>query len=242
MMKKSNKIATLALISAVLALQGCNDGDNNETINEGTNETTTETAKIYRVMLSNLTNNQSFSPLASVIHSNGYHAYSLGSTADSALETLAESGDNSALLSAADADSRVIDTASGSNHIAPGANETLILEGLIDDPRLTLVTMPIHTNDAFVALDAIDLSELVSGESLVLYARAYDAGTESNSEAATDVPGQGGEGFNALRNDRDFVSVHPGVVSMDDGLTGSALDQSHRFDNPAAKIVVTRTQ
>ncbi|NOY71911.1 MAG: hypothetical protein GXP14_05970 [Gammaproteobacteria bacterium] len=240
MRNKPNKIATLALIGAILALQGCNDDDNNET----ENETTTATAKVYRVVVSNLTHNQPFSPLASVIHNNGYHAYSLGSTADSALETLAEGGDNSALLSAADADSRVIDTASGSSssNIAPGANETLILEGLINDPRLTLVTMPINTNDAFIALDAIDLSELVSGESLVLYARAYDAGTEGNSEAATDVPGQGGEGFNTLRNDRDFVSIHPGIVSMDDGLTESALDQSHRFDNPAAKIVVTRTQ
>lgn len=242
-MNKPNKMATLVLVSAILALQGCNDDDDdNETKKQQTNEPTTATTKIYHVVVSNLTHNQPFSALASVIHNSGYHAYSLGSTADSALEILAESGDNSALISAADADSRVIDTVSGNGHLAPGVDETLVLEGIIDDPRLTLVTMPINTNDAFVALNAIDLSELVSGESLVLHARAYDAGTEGNSEAAADVPGLGGEGFNASRNDRDFVSVHSGIVSVDDGLTGSALDQSHRFDNPLAKIVITRTQ
>lgn len=237
-MNKFNKMATLALVSAVLALQGCNDDDDDD----NDDEPTTSTTKIYQVVVKNLTNNQPLSPLASVIHNSGYHAYTLGSAADSALEILAEGGDNSALLSAADADSRVVDTASGSGNIAPGTNETLTLEGIIDDPRLTLVTMPINTNDAFVAIDAVDLSELVSGESLVLHARVYDAGTEGNSEAAADLPGQGGEGYNAIRNDRDFVSVHAGIVSKEDGLTESALDQSYRFDNPAAKIVVTRTQ
>ncbi len=225
MMSKSIKIAALALAGTVLALQGCNYHE-----------------KVYSVAVTNLTNNQPFAPVGSILHRRGYHAYTLGSSADRALEALAESGDNSALLDTADANTKVMDTVSGNNMIAPGANETLTLQGFHRNLRLTLTTMLVNTNDAFAAIDAVNISGLDLGESMVLYAKAYDAGTEGNSETAADVPGQGGEGFNVARNDRNFVSVHAGVVSMDDGLAESALNQSHRFDNPVAKIVVTRTQ
>ena len=71
----------------------------------------------------------------------------------------------------------------------------------------------------------------------------YDAGTEANTEeAATLVTAPGGEGFNAERDDVDFVAMHPGVVGNQDGLTNSALTGAHRFDNPAVKITVTRTE
>jgi len=38
------------------------------------------------------------------------------------------------------------------------------------------------------------------------------------------------------------VLVHAGVISVDDGLTTSALNESHRFDNPVVRITITRTQ
>jgi hypothetical protein len=71
----------------------------------------------------------------------------------------------------------------------------------------------------------------------------YDAGTEANDEEAANVPdpAAGGEGFNASRNDVDWVRIHPGVISSEDGLTGSALIGSHRFDNPVIKLTLTRT-
>ncbi|VAW83707.1 hypothetical protein MNBD_GAMMA16-1212 [hydrothermal vent metagenome] len=243
-MNKSIRIATLlAFAGATLLLQGCfhNDDDNANNPDAG-NETTTAPTKIYTVTVSNLTNNQEFSAVGAVLHSSGYHAFTLGSAADEGLERLAEGGDNSIFLNTAKANSKVMDTVSGVGHIRVGDSETLTTEGFDDDIRLTLATMPINTNDAFVALNAINISDLASGESMVLHARAYDAGTEGNNETSMEVPGQGGEGFNAARNDRDFVAVHAGIVGMDDGLTGSALNQSHRFDNPLAKIVVTRTQ
>jgi hypothetical protein len=51
----------------------------------------------------------------------------------------------------------------------------------------------------------------------------------------------GGEGFNALRDDMDFVRIHPGVISAQDGLAGSDLSGDHRWDNPVVKLVVTPT-
>ncbi|MFC1748245.1 spondin domain-containing protein [Pseudomonadota bacterium] len=227
-MNKPIKFSILALTSLAL-LQACNLTDEN-------------TLKRYSVTVTNLTNNQPLAPVGTVLHKEGYHAYSVGGTASNQLESLAESGDNSTLLSTAEADVMVIDTISGSGVITPGSSETMTVQGMGAQPRLSLVSMLVNTNDGFVAIDSSDISELASGESRVMYTKAYDAGTEANTEAASDVPGQSGEGFNMARNDRDFVAIHAGIVGMDDGLATSVLDQSHRFDNPVAKVVVTRTQ
>lgn len=132
----------------------------------------------------------------------------------------------------------------GANHLFMEGSETLQVQGIANQPRLTLATMLVNTNDAFVGLDGVDLSGLGRNESMVLHARVYDAGTEANSETAATIPGPagGGEGYNAARDERDFIAVHRGVVSRDDGLATSALDASHRFDNPGARIVITRTR
>ena len=109
--------------------------------------------------------------------------------------------------------------------------------------NLTVVTMLVNTNDAFGGLNGQSLDQLAVGQSAIFMAPAYDAGTEANSESAATVPGPaaGGEGFNAVRDDMDFVRIHPGVISDQDGLAGSALSGDHRWDNPVFKLVVTRT-
>ena len=65
------------------------------------------------------------------------------------------------------------------------------------------------------------------------------------TETADTVPGPaaGGEGFNEIRDDiADIITMHPGVVSKQDGLSNSVLGAEHKFDNPVSKIVITRTQ
>ncbi len=227
-MKFPMKLSVITLLAGTsLLLQGC--PDNNNKIN-----------KTFSIEVTNLTNAQPFSPAGAVLHKAGYHAYILGNQASTALEELAEGGDNSALLTAADADINVTATASGSGIIAPGMSEVFQIKGLSDEFKLSLVSMLVNTNDGFIGSDAVDISTLAKDGSMTLLVDVYDAGTEANDEAGASLPGQGGEGFNATRDDRDFVAVHPGIVSTSDGLTTSALDSSHRFDNPAARIVVTR--
>jgi hypothetical protein len=34
--------------------------------------------------------------------------------------------------------------------------------------------------------------------------------------------------------------MHPGIISKDDGLTTSALTSINRWDNPVARITITR--
>jgi len=227
-MSYAKKISALALIGGALLMQGCNHDDSSST-------------RAFNVQIINSTNNQAFAPAAVVLHSAGYHGYTLGSMASAGLEVLAEGGDGTTWLAEADADSHVVDTMAGSGPITPGMSETIQVQGSGADSRLSLAAMLVNTNDGFIALDGVDLSELAVDESLSFHARVYDAGTEANDEASAHLPGQMGEGFNAARDDRDFVAIHPGVVTMADGLSSSALDSSHRFDNPGAKIVVTRT-
>jgi len=231
-MKHSIKFGAIAIaLGSTLLLQGCNDNDNNAASDRS-----------FNVEVTNLSNHQPFAPVAAVLHKSGYDGFSLGAMASDGLELLAEAGDPSGFVAEASADNMVLNTVSGTGVISPGGNETIKVQGNSPMPRLSLAGMLVNTNDGFIGLDDVDISALAMGESLILHARVYDAGTEANTEAATDVPGQGGEGMNAARDDRDFIAVHPGVVSMDDGLATSALDASHRFDNPAARIVITRTQ
>jgi len=227
-MKRSIKFAAIATaLSSALLLQGCNDNNPQRSFN---------------VEVTNLSNHQPFAPVAAVLHKSGYNGFSLGAMASDGLELLAEGGDPSAFIAEAAVDNKVINSASGIGIIAPGNNEVIKVQGISPKPRLSLAGMLVNTNDGFIGLDDVDISELGIGESLLLYANVYDAGTEVNTEAAADVPGQNGEGMNAARGDRDFIAVHPGVVTAEDGLTTSALDASHRFNNPGARIVITRLQ
>ncbi|MDH5618942.1 MAG: spondin domain-containing protein [Gammaproteobacteria bacterium] len=200
----------------------------------------------FEVTVDNLTNAQPLSPVAVIAHATGYHVFSVGSAATAGLEEQAEGGDNMALLAEAGADGDVRATASGAGPIGPGGTETITIEVLESDVatlRISTSSMLVNTNDAIAALDAVDVSTLAAGTSMTWRTIAYDAGTEANTEEAAHIPGPagGGEGFNAARDDiADRVSMHAGVVGQDDGFATSGLNNQHRFDNPVARVRITR--
>lgn len=234
---KRAKMKTVMLAGVmVVALAGCiHDDDDNDGLSQ----------RAFSITVTNLTSNQPLSPLALVFHDTGYGGVTPGAAASAALEKLAEGGDNADFLAEADSHARVGASAAGSGIIAPGGSEAVMVSGVPRDRTLlTLVTMLVNTNDAIAALDGVQLGALDENESLALQVLAYDAGTEANSEAMADIPGPaaGGEGYNAQRDDRDLIVVHPGVISAGDGLATSVLDGTHRFDNPVARVVVTRTR
>jgi hypothetical protein len=237
---KNITIAGLGLLLPLLLNACASDDDNNNDNDNG--EPNSEVR--YRVSLTNLTNNQPLSPVAVVLHSDGYKGWVSGAPADDGLERLAEGGDNSGLVAEANAASQVMATASGNAAIGMGASDSVELTTQSDDGlQLTVAAMLINTNDAFTGTTAYALGDMAVGDSLRLYTHVYDAGTEANTETATSLPEfAGGEGYNAARDDVDFVSIHHGVVTADDGLADSDLDESHRFNGPAGMIVVERLQ
>ncbi len=199
----------------------------------------------YRVTVTNLTSNQPFAPQGVVLHTDGYLGWQTGASAAEGIERLAESGDPAAFLAQADMDTNVMATAVNGSLVMPGSSTSVELQTNSEaDLRISLATMLVNTNDAFTGLTDTLVGDLEVNESKTIYVPAYDAGTEANSETAATVPGPagGGEGYNAEQDDSGFISVHPGAVTADDGLAGSTLDESHRWDNPVAKISVTRMQ
>jgi len=198
-------------------------------------------ASSYQVVLTNVTHNQPLAPAAVVLHYNDYRAWSIGSPASVALETLAESGNPSMLIEAA---TSAQDAMSSSGLLMPGQQAMVELNAVWrDDLQLTVASMPVNTNDAFSGTTGRMIASLEPGDSYSALLPIYDAGTEFNSETAETVPGPaaGGEGFNATRDDvADYVARHQGVVTADDGYAESALDSSHRFDQGALHVRVTR--
>ncbi len=198
----------------------------------------------FRVSLSNLTHNQIMTPPAVVLHRAGYTPWTLGGSASVALEKLAESGESTDFIETARQHNDAVMSDSLSNSvIMPGADATMTYEvAHSDDLRLSLATMLANTNDAFAGVNNLQIGMLQVGESVKIMASALDAGTESNDELAGTIPGPagGGTGFDASRNDVDFVFVHAGVISHDDGLDGSALDESHRWSGPVARVTIER--
>jgi hypothetical protein len=233
--KRSLSKSKLTLITTLaLLLSACND-------NDGPTVVTPEPAEYsYTVTVTNLTYAQPLSPLGIILHSDS-KMWLVGDAASLALEKLAESGDNTDFL----AESNALATSYGAGVILPGTASTVEIN---TTDRMatyfTAATMLVNTNDAFSGLTGIDISTMAVDDKKSWRLNVYDAGTELNSEAMGTIPGpaDGGTGFDASRDDVDFVGYHSGVVSQDDGLSSSVLTQAHRFDNPAIKLTITRTK
>lgn len=213
-------------ITSLLLISGCDDD--------------ASVTPSYQVTVTNVTNNQPLSPLLLVLHGSEYQPVVSGQSASIGLEVLAESGNNTMMMSEAiSADATAI---SGEGLMLPGASEQF--EVTSDEMQLSLISMLVNSNDAIATIEGLKLDKIVLGESHTVYAIAYDAGTEGNSEAASDIPGPagGGEGYNVVRDDVDVVHIHPGILSQADGNPSSTLDESHRFSSPIAKVVIERVQ
>ena len=225
------KLTKVALVTtAALILVACDDNTNSATV--------TTTPVTYQVTLSNLTNGQPISPPALILHNSG-ELWRVGETASDALELLAESGDSSQLQSS----SIVTSSAQSTGPVLPGETTTVTVSYTNTVSYLSFASMLGNSNDAFTGLNKIALESFAVNDSVTYRTLAYDAGTEANSESAETVPGPvaGGEAYNPDRDDRNnFVAMHAGIISGDDGLSTSALTYQQKFDNPVMSVTITR--
>lgn len=232
--KNNLRMTNLVLMLSLAVLIGGCSQDNNHKM------------AMYEVTVTNITNNQPLAPVAVIAHDSGYQPWHSGSAASDGLEMLAEGGDPSQLIAEADMDAGVVATAASTGGpFAPGSAKTITIEAMHgSELQLSIATMLVNTNDAFAGVNSLSIGDMAMGDTMSMMAKVYDAGTEANTESAATIPGPAGmgEGFNAARDDVDFVSIHAGVVTVDDGLMTSALDESHRWLGPAAKVSVTRVQ
>jgi len=239
--KTVNCLVGISLAASLSACMHDDDDDDNDEHMQSMN---------YQVEVHNLTAGQPLTPLAAILHKPGYAPWMLGASASVGLETIAESGDGTTLISEAESNMNYIISMTSSNGpFLPGSSESITLTSeSSDDLHLSLVTMLANTNDAFTGISNLNLEDLEEGEKVSVYLKAYDAGTEKNTESMGTLPGpvDNGEGFNSTRDEfasgEDYVSVHRGAVTVDDDLSSSVLNETHRWNGPVAKLVVTRLQ
>lgn len=210
----------------------------------------------FELTLVNLSAGQPLSPLVAIAHTEAFSLFKAGDAASVALENIAEAGDTAPLKQLLNDTTAVLASVSGpAAPLAPGAGNVTTVSlavplASIADTRLSFAIMLGNTNDGFTGLSGESLASIPVAGSRTVDLIAYDAGTERNSESADTVPGPATAGtgglrqaFSAQRDDMvTTVHVHPGVVSKDDDLPGSALTGIHRWDNPVARLTIRRTR
>ena len=173
---------------------------------------------VYRFTITNNTPGQPLTPPVIAIHDANTAVVTGGAPASEGIQQQAENGNNGPLVEALEADPYVFGIGQGESPIVaegvPGsadfpASVTIDVSGAEGAGYFTLTAMMICTNDGFAVLDN-EMLPTEMGEIISLQARAYDAGTETNTEDHADLvpPCQG----------------LTGVASDDDGAGASNPD------------------
>lgn len=215
------------------------------------------------ITLTNATHGVYFTPVFAAAHNNTVSIFQSGSAASDALESMAEGGDISGLVTAAtNASANVAD---GGNSGAPGASNgpvgpgnsvTFTINTDSGNDYLSLAAMLLPTNDGFVGLSNWKIPTTAGTYRINL--NAYDAGTENNDELAASIPnapfvssfgtpgGQGnavtsgGTGVTAAGDENGVVHIHAGNLGDLNNTAGvSDINSSlHRWLNPVARLTV----
>ncbi len=188
----------------------------------------------YTVTVRNLTYKQILSPVLAVTHNDDVALFEAGSAAGAGLTDVAEGGDTTQLHSELSGLSSVTGIATSAGVIPPASAATFTLDGTAD--HISLVSMLVNTNDAIMAVDSAELPQH-SGEYIKLYAITWDAGTETNNEMCSEIPGPacGGNGGSPDDDGEGFVHIHRGLQGVGDL---NAADQA--WNDPVAVITVVR--
>lgn len=212
-------------------------------------------AASYSISIQNITHDTYFAPLLVSSHPSGMSLFTLGESASSNLQKMAEGGNIMGLSADVSAASGVSVENPAGGLLAPGSTTTASL----GDPgeantHLSIAAMLVPTNDGFVGLNALTLPMAPGTYTYLL--NGYDAGTEANNEirgsgmpgeAGLPVPGPldalvgtGGTGIPNVTAE-GFVHIHRGTIG-DTNNTGGNSDlnaANQRWLNPVARIVIT---
>jgi hypothetical protein len=192
-------------------------------------------ATTYRVTITNLTRSQPITPPVVVTHSIGVHLFIPGQPAAAPLVPLAEEGYTTDLVDVLRGAGGVLDVEVADGPIPPGGSTSVDVTARGTKVFLSAVGMLATTNDAFFGLDGYYLD----GHP---YARhvdvpAYDAGSEANTEACSDIPGPpcGNHDVRVTDGAEGVVTLHNGIRGVGD------LDPAvYDWKNPVVRIDIVR--
>lgn len=203
----------------------------------------------YRVTVYNLTSSQPLTPPLIATHTSRVRLFRVGRRASEGIREIAENGNLGPLSDALSTKRRVSGVVIAAGDPPPLLqNESISIE-IEADRRfryLSWVSMLICTNDGFTGRNRIRLPGRV-GQTRTTYARAYDAGTEINTEDFADIvpPCQifgatssddAGTGMsNPDLKERRRIRRHRGIRGGND-----LVPDLHGWSNPVAKVVIER--
>jgi len=197
----------------------------------------------YEVTVTNVTRGQYFTPFLAVTHRPSVELFKLGTPAAPQLKALAEQGDTAPFFQLLTGNAAVTQVLPGGGLTHPGAHYTFTIEARPAHDRLSLAAMLVPTNDTFVALDSIDLPESFAEK--VVYAVAYDAGTEVNDQLCGSIPDP------ALRYAECNVSSSGAITNNDEGYVyvsggihgnGDFKAPLRDWRNPVAQVRIRRVR
>ncbi len=189
---------------------------------------------MIKVSVTNVTKGQYFTPIIAASHTPSQAFFAVGQPASEAIAAIAEGGDVSGLKAALEGTSGVSAPVITEGLLAPGETVAFMLPANRTLSTLSFAAMLLPTNDAFVALDRL---EIPFRGRVSAVAMAYDAGTEYNDEMCVSIPGPmcGGEGLSPNSDGEGFVHVHAGIQGIGD-LPAAERD----WNNPVAIVSVER--
>jgi len=192
----------------------------------------------YSVRLENLTpatgagSSQVFSPPVIATHARGMHMFRVGHKASMGMTKIAEDAINGPMVARFSSSPRVLDVQEGGGVIVPGAYDEYVVETAPGFRRLSMGFMLVNTNDGFSGVDSFFLPR--GGRRSHTF-RAYDAGSEKNTELATDIPGPccGSPEMGTPTEER--IRRHRGILGVGD------LDPDvYGWDGAVMKLTITR--
>ncbi len=194
--------------------------------------------KRYEVTIRNAMIGQPLAPSLFATHDAGFVLFKIGGTASAGLAIMAETGNPGTLADEVSADANVSDTVVlPFNRVPPvmlpGESNSAEITAEGDAKYFTAVGMLAATNDAFYAVRGIALPKTGS---ITVYADAYDAGSEANTELLADIPGGGNDVFDdPAGGEEGYIHIHAGIHGV-----GTQAPEDHDWRNPVVEISITR--
>lgn len=218
----------------------------------GIPESSAATPKTYEVTITNLTPGQPITPPLLVTHAKDAGFFTVGEMASNEIKQLAENGNTAPLVEMLEAKRGIVDIVQGEAPLVPANDpgetglshtQTFEVSTAGNQRYLSFASMLVCTNDGFTGIDSVKLPI----KQKTLYASAYDARTEMNTEDFADMvpPCQGAIGVSsgedgtgqsnpAISEDGVIIS-HPGIVGDAD-----LLERVHEWGNYVVKIDIVR--
>jgi len=194
---------------------------------------------VYEVTITNITLWQIISPPIVISHKKNFKLFVLGNTeypATDGLAALAEDADTAALIGELEASRSVYSYAEADDVILPGASRTVRIETKKGYDLLSVAGMLVTTNDTFFAVRGVKAR---SKGDMAMDVRAYDAGSEFNSEVCDYIPGPpcGNGGQRDTEDAEGYVYISSGIHGIGD-LNPAKFD----WRNPVATIMVKKVK